>query len=167
MSQAKKILIVGILIIASVIGDQTTKYIATQNLEPYKTISYAGDTFRFSLSENSGGFLGLGGSLSAQTRFIIFSVFVSITLLALLMFVLLSSTLHRTWIIGLSFCLGGGLSNLIDRLLNNGVVVDFINVGIGSLRTGIFNVADMVIILGAVIIIINFNKKVEPEICRE
>lgn len=42
----------------------------------------------------------------------------------------------------------GGSSNLLDRL-TRGSVIDFMNVGLGPLRTGIFNVADMAIMLGA------------------
>jgi signal peptidase II len=42
----------------------------------------------------------------------------------------------------------GGASNLVDRIAH-GVVIDFMNVGIGPLRTGIFNVADVAIMLGA------------------
>lgn len=49
--------------------------------------------------------------------------------------------------------LGGGVSNLLDRLIH-GTVIDFMNVGIGPLRTGIFNVADMAIMLGAGIIVL-------------
>jgi signal peptidase II len=45
----------------------------------------------------------------------------------------------------------GGVSNWVDRLVQ-GSVVDFLNVGIGPVRTGVFNVADMAIMLGAVLI---------------
>ena len=44
--------------------------------------------------------------------------------------------------------MAGGASNLADRIIY-GMVIDFMNVGIGPLRTGIFNVADMAIMLGA------------------
>jgi len=44
--------------------------------------------------------------------------------------------------------LAGGIGNLIDRLFHNGLVIDFLNVGIGPIRTGIFNVADMAIMAG-------------------
>ena len=50
--------------------------------------------------------------------------------------------------VGLSLFVAGGASNWIDRVIR-GSVVDFINVGIGPLRTGIFNVADVAIMLGA------------------
>jgi signal peptidase II len=49
---------------------------------------------------------------------------------------------------------GGGASNLFDRLAR-GSVVDFMNVGFGPVRTGIFNVADMAILLGAVLVVID------------
>ena len=44
-----------------------------------------------------------------------------------------------------SFCylLAGGIGNLIDRVVNNGLGIDFINLGVGPVRTGIFSVADM------------------------
>jgi signal peptidase II len=48
--------------------------------------------------------------------------------------------------------LAGGLGNLIDRVTNHGQVTDFLNLGIGSLRTGIFNVADVAITGGALLL---------------
>ncbi len=48
--------------------------------------------------------------------------------------------------------LSGGIGNLIDRLSNDGLVTDFINVGIGPIRSGVFNVADIAITFGAVAI---------------
>lgn len=45
---------------------------------------------------------------------------------------------------------GGGIGNLVDRILLSGLVTDFINIGIGNLRTGIFNVADMAIMTGVI-----------------
>ena len=49
--------------------------------------------------------------------------------------------------------LAGGASNWIDRALQ-GSVVDFLNVGIGPLRTGIFNVADVGVMLGAFLLLL-------------
>ena len=56
--------------------------------------------------------------------------------------------------------IGGGLGNLIDRLSNNFRVVDFINFGIGNVRTGILNVADMSVTFGVIILAIySIHKK--------
>jgi len=54
---------------------------------------------------------------------------------------------------GVALMWGGGASNLIDRA-SRGHVVDFLNLGVGSLRTGIFNVADVAVLLGAVLIVV-------------
>ena len=48
---------------------------------------------------------------------------------------------------------GGGVSNLLDRIIH-GAAVDFMNVGIGPLRTGIFNVAAVAIMLGVGIVLL-------------
>jgi len=48
----------------------------------------------------------------------------------------------------------GGVSNLVDRVLH-GSVVDFMNIGVGWLRTGIFNVADMAITIGVLLILLS------------
>ena len=74
--------------------------------------------------------------------------------------------------IAFALILGGGLSNMWDRILHSGFVVDFMNLGIGSLRTGIFNVADMAITCAFFIIIFHMimqrikNKKDEIEITK-
>lgn len=48
--------------------------------------------------------------------------------------------------------LSGGTGNLWDLVIHDGRVIDFMNVGIGSLRTGIFNVADFRITNGVVLL---------------
>jgi len=55
----------------------------------------------------------------------------------------------------LSLFIGGGASNLIDRLVYKGAVIDFLNIGIGNLRTGVFNVADVAIVAGAGLMILS------------
>jgi signal peptidase II len=64
-------------------------------------------------------------------------------------------------LISLTLIFSGGISNFYDRASNNGAVIDFLNVGIGSLRTGIFNVADMAIMLGVFLLLFAKDKKVE------
>jgi signal peptidase II len=55
-------------------------------------------------------------------------------------------------LIALALFLGGGIGNLIDRLTNDGRVIDFMHIGFGFLRTGIFNVADMALMTGVVLL---------------
>lgn len=63
-------------------------------------------------------------------------------------FVLVRRSLRPAFIAGFSLIVGGGIGNLIDWTFNNGAVIDFMNFGVGNLRTGIFNIADVAIMLG-------------------
>ena len=50
--------------------------------------------------------------------------------------------------------IAGGVSNWVDRVVS-GSVVDFMNVGVGWLRTGIFNFADVAIMLGITLFVLS------------
>lgn len=63
--------------------------------------------------------------------------------------------LSRRQVIALSLIASGGIGNWIDRLTNDGRVTDFLNVGIGNLRTGVFNVADMVLMAGVALYLLD------------
>jgi len=115
--------------------------------------SYFHDTLRVGYYENIGAFLGLGDTLPEEPRFWIFTFSVGVFLLGLFAYILTSRKLNIVDIIALSLFLGGGVSNFYDRATNSGAVIDFLNIGVGSFRTGIFNVADMAIMLGAAILL--------------
>ena len=154
MSKLPRILVILYITLACIVCDQVSKFIAKQFLQPGDFYSYAGDTFRFQYAENSGAFLGLGASLPEPWRHLVFTIFVGVFLLALLVYLLRSRELTLFATVCLSLVCAGGLSNLIDRLAYDGRVVDFLNVGIDSLRTGIFNVADMAITFGALLMLL-------------
>ena len=84
-------------------------------------------------------------------------------LLGLLAYLLTSRKLKIIDITALSLFLGGGVSNFYDRATNSGAVIDFLNIGLGSLRTEIFNVADMAIMLGAGILLFVSFKQTKKE----
>jgi signal peptidase II len=90
----------------------------------------------------------MGSSLSEKYRFWLFNVMVGVALIVLF-FYLLTKDFSLSCGLAIAMIIGGGLSNLIDRVLNNGAVFDFMNIGIGYFRTGIFNVADVAIAFGS------------------
>jgi len=142
-----------VIAIAATIGcDRVTKQVAATKLTGMPRQSFIGDTIRLEYVENSGAFLGLGADWPPAVRTALFGV--GTGLLLLLMSIL--AVRHR-WpglaLAGMALFVAGGSSNLLDRL-TRGSVIDFINVGIGPLRTGIFNVADMAIMLGAGLVIL-------------
>jgi signal peptidase II len=144
----------GLLALAvAIVGcDRVTKHIATRVLEGEPTRSYLGDTVRVAYTENTGGFLGLGSGLPESVRTAVFTIATGLVLLALAV-----AALRGSWsgprLAALVLFVAGGASNWVDRALR-GSVVDFLNVGIGPLRTGIFNVADMAIMLGALLLLL-------------
>jgi signal peptidase II len=75
-------------------------------------------------------------------------------LLALFAYALFVRAGQASLIFALALVLGGGSSNLIDRFVNDGYVVDFINLGAGPIRTGIFNVADVAITAGVLLLLV-------------
>jgi signal peptidase II len=93
--------------------------------------------------------LSVGDGLEPGLRAAIFTVATGAMLLALIV-VAVRRRLSGWPALGLALFVAGGLSNWIDRV-TQGRVVDFLNVGVGPFRTGVFNVADLAIMVGAVV----------------
>ncbi|AZZ99891.1 signal peptidase II [Pseudoalteromonas sp. R3] len=145
--------------------DQLSKWFAGNYLHGWQMTSYWHDIVRIGYRENAGAFLSLGSELPAPLRSVLFIGVLALLLIAILMYTLKSEDLNRNQITGLSLVLSGGVSNLIDRILNNGAVIDFLNLGIGEVRTGVFNLADVAIMLGAVMLIVytTHNQTIAPQ----
>jgi signal peptidase II len=97
--------------------DQLTKALARKYLAPDGFFSFAADTLRLQYAENTGAFLGLGAALPDPWRHVIFTVSVGLFLGALLVYLLFSRTDSRFSLACLALVCGGGLSNLIDRIV--------------------------------------------------
>jgi len=135
--------------------DQMTKSIARDQLaDQAAPLSYLSDTFRLQYAENPGAFLGLGGNLPPQARWLLLVVVNSLVALAIGIFVLVQTSMSPLKTLACALLLGGAIGNLIDRVRFDGLVIDFMNLGIGPLRTGIFNVADVAITTGAILLIL-------------
>ena len=162
MTRLRRTLGILLILITCVGCDQATKSVAKTYLPRGETLTFAADTFRLQYAENHGAFLSLGRSLPEQWRSLIFTIGVAVIMLGLLGYLLLATNLHPTQILALALVCGGGLSNLLDRIVYGGYVVDFMNVGIGGLRTGIFNVADMAITGGVIMLFFSSTQEPEP-----
>ena len=97
-------------------------------------------------------FLGLGSGWPVEVRTGLFTVGT-----ALLLLILIAMALRQRWsglsLAGLVLFVSGGASNMADRVAR-GSVIDFMNVGVGFVRTGIFNVADAAIMLGVALVVV-------------
>lgn len=141
-----------LIAIAATIGcDRVTKHVAATRLSREPSRSFLADTIRLEYAENAGAFLSLGADWPRPVRTAVFGAGNG---LLLALFVV---AMRRRWpprtLLGVALFVGGGVSNLLDRIVH-GAVIDFMNVGIGPLRTGIFNVADVAIMLGVGIVVL-------------
>jgi signal peptidase II len=143
MKKPIRILLLLVLIATTVGCDRVTKHLAMTSLAGTPDRSFFAGTVRLQFAENTGGFLSIGSDLSPSARTAIFIVATGIILL-----VFAIKYRDSYWhIAAISLALAGGTSNLIDRV-TRGAVVDFMTIGVGPLRTGIFNVADIAIFAG-------------------
>ncbi len=129
--------------------DQATKIWAVETLLGHEPTYYLKGIFQFVYAENPGAFLGFGGGWSRAVRFIIFAVLVLGGLGAMLWYLLKKET-SRINLFAYSFILAGGLGNLWDRVVHEqGHVIDFMLIDFGGfMRTGVFNIADVAIVIG-------------------
>ncbi|MCB0128122.1 MAG: signal peptidase II [Caldilineaceae bacterium] len=149
MSKLKRIGILCFILLSCVGFDQATKMIARQELATAPMQEYGNGFFRLLYAENPGAFLSLGASLHPDLRFWVFTVFIALLLSGLSWFAIrYIQKAPLPFVVAVALIAGGGLGNLIDRLLYDGHVVDFMQVGYSPLRTGVFNVADMAIMAG-------------------
>ena len=145
--------LVALLILSSCIGcDQATKRIATQTL-PDVPRSYLGNVVRLEYALNPGGFLSVGSHLPDGWRFALFIVLNTMFLVVLASILLTRWNMRLGAFVATVYVLAGGAGNLIDRATQDGYVTDFINLGVGPLRTGIFNVADVAVTFGGLALI--------------
>jgi signal peptidase II len=162
MTKLKRTLLILLIVVSCVGCDQATKSIVKSFLPHSLMLSYFGDTVRIQYTENNGAFLSLGSSLPEKWRGLIFIGGVSVFLILALCYLLLASKINALAVIAFSLVLGGGFSNLLDRIAYNGNVVDFMNLGIGSLRTGIFNAADVAIMVGMLLLVFGSMRQKNP-----
>lgn len=134
--------------------DQVSKQVASSALAGAGCISVANDTVRLELTSNAGAFLSLGARLPEVVREVLFLGVVPLVVLCLCGHLMHTRHASVPVAIGLGLVVGGGLANWLDRILHHGVVIDFISVGLGRLRTGIFNVADVAVVAGAALLVV-------------
>jgi len=134
---------------AVILVDQGTKYLAIENLEPYKSVNVLGDVLKFTLVYNDSAAFSIGFGMTW-----IFTILSSIATIVLLWLSRKIETLG--WAVMAGVLLGGVVGNLIDRLTRDpgfavGHVVDFFQLPFGF---AVFNVADIAIVVTASLTVI-------------
>ena len=157
-SQKKRNLLITIIVLLSIASDQISKIWIRNNFESYSETSIIGDVFTLIKVENSGAFLGMGSELSETFRILLLIVLPIIVLVSITVYTYIEKTLDKNSIIGFSLIIGGGIANIFDRIVY-GSVTDFLYLNFGGIfKTGIFNVADLSVTTGMILILISSFK---------
>lgn len=143
---------IGLLIAAAAVGlDRLTKYLVVSNMELYQSVPVLkiGGAEIISISY----YLNDGAAFSRfEGQTVLLIIVTSVVIVVLLAALLLKKIKRTPYIIAASLMIGGGIGNLIDRIFNNGLVVDFIDLRI--INFAIFNVADICAVCGAVLMLL-------------
>jgi len=152
-----------LFILALNIGcDQVSKSIVRKDMYPNQEIDYLGRHFTLERAENTGAFLSLGDTLGGPVHFVLLVILPVVALLFGLGYILFKTNMDKYRLLAIILIIGGGVGNLYDRVMH-GSVTDFMHIDFIIFQTGIFNVADMSIMAGMFIIIIDSFLKSRKE----
>lgn len=150
------------LLVCNVSCDQISKSIVRSRVDYNEQISLIHPYLTLTKIENSGAFLSIGDSLPYPIKLIFLSLLPAFALGYGLFFLFWKANLSRNLSLALCFIIGGGIGNMYDRMVH-GSVTDFLHVDFGFVQTGIFNMADVSIMVGMALFVVNINSKKEAE----
>lgn len=143
-----------LLIVGTIAIDQISKVIVRASLLPYQEKPILGSFFTLNNVENEGAFLGMGSDLNPTIKLIFLLILPVAVLGYLIYYIFKNKHLESYALIALCMIAGGGIANVFDRIVY-GHVTDFLHIDLGGgFRTGIFNVADMAVTSGMILLLI-------------
>jgi len=146
-----RLLLFGAFFLSLISWDRVSKDLARDHLRNQPARSYFHNTLRLEYVENTGAALSMADHLPPRASFWLLGILPLATLLGFLTYLLVRAKDIRTpRLIALTLIVAGGMGNILDRLLFDRHVTDFMNVGLPILRMGIFNFADVWITVGVV-----------------
>ncbi|WP_339624885.1 signal peptidase II [uncultured Winogradskyella sp.] len=156
----KRNLFIVILIIFNITIDQISKFSVRANIELREIIEIIGDHFILTNVYNEGAFLGMGSDMHPTLKLIFLLILPTLVLGYVIYYIVKTKELDRLSLIAFCCIIGGGIANVFDRIVY-GKVTDFFFIDLGGIfRTGIFNVADISVTTGMIMLLVGgiFNK---------
>ena len=151
----KRTLLILVLVILNIGLDQFSKFQVRERVVPGSRTEIIGKQLQLMNVENSGAFLSMGSDSNPTVKLIFLLIVPSIVLGLVLYYVITDKTLDKKSIIGFSCIAGGGIANVYDRLLY-GSVTDFLYMDFGGVfKTGVFNIADMSVTSGMILLLMS------------
>ncbi|MDD7885554.1 signal peptidase II [Flavivirga sp. 57AJ16] len=170
MKLSKRSIYIILVIILTIAVDQISKVLVRTHIEarteinPGERISLIGNAFLMMNVENTGAFLGMGSDLNPTLRIILLLILPIVVLGFVLRYIFKDKSLDNASLFAFASIVGGGFANVYDRIVY-GSVTDFLFIDLGGIfRTGIFNMADLSVTTGMIIlVIVSFKKKKNSE----
>ena len=144
------------LAIVLLVTDCATKRAVEERLDVGVPQPVVGETVRFTLSYNTNAAMGF--QVGGDSRRLVLSALTVAALLVLGVLYHRTRPSDRLRVIGVALVAGGALGNLLDRLRSAAGVVDFIDVGVRDVRFWTFNVADMGVTIGAIMLMLALGR---------
>jgi signal peptidase II len=144
-------------ILAGVLAlDLGTKIAIQNNFVHYQQVDLIGEYVRLTYIYNPGAAFGIEIGPYSRQIFLVLSI---VALTALFGMYWFTPPADRVRLSAITLICGGAIGNLIDRIRSAHGVVDFIDVGVGTVRWPVFNVADMAVTVGAIILALSLWKE--------
>ena len=147
-------LVIVIILISNVGCDQISKNIVRKRIHYNEEIRLMNNYLTLTKIENKGAFFSLGHSLPQPIKLLLLTILPMVALGLIFIYLLTKKNLTNTAIIGICFIIGGGAGNIYDRLVY-GSVTDFLHIDFVIFQTAIFNMADVSIMTGVFMIVID------------
>lgn len=159
-------LFITLLIAFNIAVDQISKVIVRNTLTFREEVNVIGDYFQLIWVENTGAFLGMGSDMDPTLKLIFLLILPTAVLGYVIYYIIKTKELDRLSLVAFCCIVGGGIANVFDRIVF-GQVTDFFFINLGGVfKTGIFNVADLSVTTGMVMLLLSgiFNNKKKEEI---
>jgi signal peptidase II len=151
-SHVTRYLLISIVLLCNIGCDQISKSIVRSEIRNAQQIRFLDNHLTLTKVENTGAFLSLGHDLPLVLRIALLNLLPIVILIIALVYVLANKTNSVLRIVAICFIIGGGVGNLYDRIVH-GSVTDFLHIDFGVFETGIFNMADVSIMIGMMFVL--------------
>jgi signal peptidase II len=162
MKLSRRSFFIILTIVLTIAVDQISKIIVRSYVVPSERSNIIGTYFTLHNVENAGAFLGMGSDLSPLLKLILLLILPIVVLSFVTYHIFKDQSLDKVSVFAFASIIGGGIANVFDRVVY-GSVTDFFHIDLGGVfRTGIFNMADLSVTTGMILLlVVSFKKKKE------
>lgn len=162
MKLSRRSFFITLTIVLTIAVDQISKIIVRTYVVPSERSNIIGTYFTLHNVENVGAFLGMGSDLSPLLKLILLLILPIVVLSFVTYHIFKDQSLDKVSVFAFASIIGGGIANVFDRVVY-GSVTDFFHINLGGVfRTGIFNMADLSVTTGMILLLfVSFKKKKE------